>query len=1098
MGYQSSRIIWGKQNVDPENFSPITLYDENYTIYQKGNYALAVPPGLTEGLKLWKCIVPETNGPFVVQPEGGEPRWQEIKGVKPFTTTKQYKIGAKCIYGDYVYSCIQPVIYTNYDPIIRVPDQYPDYWELVKQDVELGYTPMDHKSVYYDDGHNKNKWHKKMYYIPPWYEDEVDITRPITLYSEEWESHVEGPQEEDKIYLVNYIKGSEVIRQVDGTTDQFKLYKYKRTEPYGGPWKASYWDEEEGVEYFVPFRSYFKGDRCIFRQTTYSTVPVSKFSRNTNYRAGQFVLDYIKINEFPLPELIFTQPNYVERLKGGEKLMGCYRILVDITAGEYWSLPHHVDPGEQRVVELQEVYQVDEIPYPSSPPGHGHSGLYPPVVFDDTMHFLIATPPGEEEFTLYRIDWDAETDEDFAKIVTYTAQSESNYYTFKCIKSHSLGSFYRPYWEQLYTNIDGNIGLYGIIWEKLGQPGGGGYPFFSPIVMVNLLNGYNCQINKFNYFPGNNYMEMDKRFQMSRVGSETETDIYFNGGFGCMIITNGIQMFCYTIGMTAHKRFLHNDILMCAFGEWGVASIPNHKYFPDERIIISPSGFMFLDAESNTKEFYRANCSMIGPGVNSISKIFEETSEPQYPITNDEYYYIYGVNPIVHTVNGHILYVTKVRYYLSVSPLYTIQKFYSYYTVDESGNLIQLTSESEQDSPFYSYGYYLPGLYYDSIDESKLNIVIGETLIARIDETTDPLTTQQRANIDLHCTHYNYRYVEEQEWISYDFSYHTIMYIYRPSYQYEQHTTGTLARLSNLSGTKFYWFQIRTYGSSISGQSGHTLFSLVTVSNGSSSATIVTGTEITGPVRSGSQGLIWATEDIAYIFLLGNDEGDDSMRGLYKLTLNGAPTLTKVWNYTKPGFQYPYSYLEASNYIKYYKDQTVKIKVNNQYAYITKILIHQNNEFEFARLVPRTSEPGVYTDTADVYLDFGLFIHCPYCSEGTGNPRNIPNGLFGSMICRMMLDGMAEWGSIGLCLPGFPSDSSFANAFFWLSGTAVQGSSYYTWDIDPAYGGPEEGGFWQGEERMLEHTGGQGSSSQGGSGSSSSNEGGSGSSESNN
>ena len=330
MGYQSSRIVWGKTKRDPddEGFNEVPVTDmEKDVIYTSGNMIIYAREGFMKtDPKAYQCVVEEScNRDPLRYPED----WKEIPGVpvievKVIPGAPSYVIekinskrmtftpGARVIFKNsedghhYLYRCIfkTNVYYDGFDN---------RKWAIIKHNPGIVYIPKDHKDVYYNDGRNENKWHRAMYYVPdePW-ESEEEITYfneytsyqkgEIVLYRNygDFDRHEDETDPESPIiYTAKWATAFRYIYGVPSTPTRESEEGYiEYTQP--SPHSTTYWEKCEDINVFSTFKSYKKGDKVVWdlfeneESSGYYDAVVSVFNSNYTYKRGQYCLYRIK------------------------------------------------------------------------------------------------------------------------------------------------------------------------------------------------------------------------------------------------------------------------------------------------------------------------------------------------------------------------------------------------------------------------------------------------------------------------------------------------------------------------------------------------------------------------------------------------------------------------------------------------------------------------------------------------------------------------------------------------------------------------------------------------------------------------------------
>lgn len=343
MGYQTSRIIWGKtkQNPDDDGYNEVPVSDyENDIIYTSGN--LVIYENKTLGtVGVYQCMVEEVcnNSPDLYTEE-----WKKVEGVPLFKTAhipgapsdvieymstvrSSYTPGARVIVKNIngthtLYKCKEK---TN----VYLEGFLYSKWEKVYHRPGIVYIPKDHKEVYYDDGHNQFKWHHAMYYLNNEdfdnYEEEICGFNPSTSYAKGEMVLYDQDNRDPNLYHSVY----RYIYHIPSTPTTRNEQKGTITYEQPTPSNHQYWEYVESIQYFNSEKSYTKGDKVIWNryneeddETTdgrgWSMVPVSIFRDDYVYRIGQRCLYRIKpteegnISQSDLDKLIETSDYTME------------------------------------------------------------------------------------------------------------------------------------------------------------------------------------------------------------------------------------------------------------------------------------------------------------------------------------------------------------------------------------------------------------------------------------------------------------------------------------------------------------------------------------------------------------------------------------------------------------------------------------------------------------------------------------------------------------------------------------------------------------------------------------------------------------------
>ena len=472
MGAQSSRIIWGKQKTDGSEQCPIELYDPEGTLYVSGNYAIKndTRPGkdpIAEDYHLYLCTAEQTGGDFV------DEDWKVEEGVKNYylISRKSFKKGARVIKedtnGDFETMKLYKCIVDHTTPNRWVSSE----WEEQYQDVAITWRVVDHKDIYYDDGRNNIKWHRKMYYVPPEYDDsKIDIE--ITEYSNTWQYH-----KDDRVLYE---------RQYYSHTD-LGCYKYIRNVPYKGEWYSNYWELEPDVQPYEAHVAYSKNDEVIKKTIDSAILYITDYETMVNecvFTTGKYCVHKIdKQYDVPVPGDGFADVSYLERILAGEELYGLYKCLTP-TSGNF-------DPSAW---ELQASTVVPIRGRDYNPNRHDIKewGYGQSFQINDLCIYKILEDSDILGLSVCKKDIVSSTkqncppnDEYWEPVGQYMEKPLANrvYRAVRDISASDNQSWQPNNWAIVTQNVEPDYDLYGIVWEKLDDGTGGGLPFQAPIII---------------------------------------------------------------------------------------------------------------------------------------------------------------------------------------------------------------------------------------------------------------------------------------------------------------------------------------------------------------------------------------------------------------------------------------------------------------------------------------------------------------------------------------------------------------------------------------------------------------------------------------
>lgn len=546
MGQQSSRIIWGKsKNPGGNDPGPVGLYQPNSYIYCSGNYAIH-STGLgrvAEDYHLYLCTATETGGMW------NSEDWKLINGVKNYylIAHRSFKKGAKVIKEDHngdfetlkLYTCIVDK---------TTPNQWIDEeWEVVYQEVGIAWIPRDHKDVYYDDGRNRNKWHKLMWFVPDYYDDQKS-DEEIGEFSE----------------LQTYHYGERAIHRT--LVGEVHCYTYDSNVPRKTEWAAGWWSLDENVGLYETYKTYYKGDEVIKKNIEAGYQDIQQYQSEMYFERGKYTIQLID-KEHDVHELAdFHDINYIERIIAGESLYGVYKS-VQTTSGEFdqnaWVLQassiiqtrgrdHNPDQKDIKQYEYCKGYTIGEL-------------CIWTYTDDDIFGLLECIKTIPETTTGEYITDYMPPNPEYWKTVDQFVEQANTLRVFKATKAMDASintHFIRENWAIVSQKMEPDYDLYGVIWEKYGKPtGGGGIPFFIFIPIQDdyyggrYINGWVGSTVRLYPFMGNNVLEKDLEtscyWTEGWSGDICVTDLYYtnNKVYGFMgNMSNNYYFYFFMLG----------------------------------------------------------------------------------------------------------------------------------------------------------------------------------------------------------------------------------------------------------------------------------------------------------------------------------------------------------------------------------------------------------------------------------------------------------------------------------------------------------------------------------------------------------------------
>lgn len=355
-----------------------------------------------------------------------------------------------------------------------------------------------------------------------------------------------------------YHKDDQVIHEKPHSTE-IGLYKYISTTPRTGVWNSLYWELVEGVNEYEANIAYSKNDRCIKQYIEIYDLDIIEFQSGLRYSIGKYCLHTITKEEME-PEIEnFSESKTYSRGDLVAHVRGIYEYNLNIPlAGpwieEYWTYlrPTFFTPYRDRILSGETIFGL----YRSIHVVQGSWDLNDwELIIDGTiqikgrsyntnglciMQFQIGSDYLQNDVCI----WTAEEDDsEFGLCVakqdiyncsplnappnrTYwdslneNVENQKQYHLYKAkvdISASDNSHFQRENWLTVEQKILPDDGLYGVIWEKYGKPGGGaGIPFGFPIVISGyLLNTMKANLDILYPFLGNSCLEIEKGFESS-------------------------------------------------------------------------------------------------------------------------------------------------------------------------------------------------------------------------------------------------------------------------------------------------------------------------------------------------------------------------------------------------------------------------------------------------------------------------------------------------------------------------------------------------------------------------------------------------------
>lgn len=606
MGLQSSRIIWGKDKLPGDNeITAVELYNENY-IYVSGNYAIRNDGHGTvaENYHLYLCTAEETGGQFNAEDwkiQNGVKNWYLISGSKIF------KKGARTlkedIRGDYTTLKLYKCIVEKSSPAPQ-KGWVPEEWEVVYQNIGIGFIPRDHKDVYYDDGKNKMKWHRLMYFVPDYMSDEKEDLE-ITPFEEGREYHTND-------MVLHWSIGDE----------RYYCYKYINDIPRSGEWDWRYWELQQHVDPYETYRAYHVGDRVIRKHVHSGHQEILPYDEEMYYDTGSYCIHEID-RERDIAQLSnFSNVDYLIKLYKGETLYGLYKctspssgefgnewilqaseqVSFGIYSDAYWD-PEDLDwkhGGERHPVFGLNPNEHDILTFGIGPYNYDEGDLViwtsndgdpTPRVYRciNYLNYDVTRPYTEYEPRDDNYYWEGET--------IQLMQFAETYCIYECIHAMTADQnthFIDENWKVITQKVEPNHGLYGVIWEKLPVGQGGGIPYYFPMASTGKKVANGKQEFRINNFFGNQFngVEDSKLNVGPLLVEDRATDNYLVSLM--KVKSNSKIFFAYASSLGGGNNNVTKIYISSNGMDWHAIEL-DHPMNTEQEISPTEDGFLYLN-----------------------------------------------------------------------------------------------------------------------------------------------------------------------------------------------------------------------------------------------------------------------------------------------------------------------------------------------------------------------------------------------------------------------------------------------------------------------------------------------------------------------
>lgn len=319
-----------------------------------------------------------------------------------------------------------------------------------------------------------------------------------------------------------------VIRIKPGVAQEKALYQYINHTPRSGTWNPSWWMEITSVSEYEAYKAYAKDDRCIKKHTEIWDCRVVEFQSGTLYNSGNHCLHYVNKNRIDPDIANWTASTLYN---GGDRCAhdgGIYQFNVTLpapVAGPWnpanWDYlrPTYPDDIRDRIIGDEQLYGLYRCNRPVSGlwddsewdllineqitlKGHIYNTNRLPITeFQFAKNYvegelcIWSTAEDSQELGLNAAKQDifncnyrqAPPNETYWQSLNEINETPDSYYVYKAktdISASDNTHFQRENWLIVDQKVLPDDGDYGVIWEKLGVPGGpGGVPFYAPIIV---------------------------------------------------------------------------------------------------------------------------------------------------------------------------------------------------------------------------------------------------------------------------------------------------------------------------------------------------------------------------------------------------------------------------------------------------------------------------------------------------------------------------------------------------------------------------------------------------------------------------------------
>ena len=417
------------------------------------------------------------------------------------------------------------------------------------------------------------------------------------------------------------------IKVKPGLEQKKALYQYINHTPRSG-WNPANWTEIDDVEEYEAYRAYAKNERCIKLQIEIWDCRIVEFQSNVSYNTGKHCIRYIDKQRIDPDILNWTAQTLYN---GGDRCAhdgGIYQFNVTLpapVAGPWnpanWDYlrPTYPDDIRDRILSDEQLFGLYRCNKPVNGlwndedwdliineqvtlKGHIYNTARLPI-----YEFQLAKNYVEGELCIWAADKDsselglsvakqdifnasynqAPPNETYWQSLNELNDSPNSYYIYKAknaISAEDNSHFQRDNWLIVTQKVLPDDGDYGVIWEKYGIPGGGGFPFWRDFSCCGWpsFGGFDSVAGRFGVFYSDGV-----KYHLNMTGGSWSTSYddntkkalpgtgfnklvtYQNGAFGYL----EVPMYTHDSRRMSQNAFYHK-----VFGDWKKVELLNFYY----------------------------------------------------------------------------------------------------------------------------------------------------------------------------------------------------------------------------------------------------------------------------------------------------------------------------------------------------------------------------------------------------------------------------------------------------------------------------------------------------------------------------------------